>query len=127
MKDARHPKEYPRGPKVQMTPEWKELVRQRLAANKRTGKSPASRKELARIIGADPAGLGRALEGGQVTSKYASEICSVLEIETPTVPNPAVDVDEWDRIVAYMRALPRERQEHALRVLRTFLGDLDSK
>jgi hypothetical protein len=103
------------------TPEWKSTVMRRLGEQKRSGREPSTLKALARAIGADPGGINKLMKGDQQTSKYAEKICEVLGVEPATLPNPAIGADEWDRIVDYMRSLPRERQEHALRVLRTFL------
>lgn len=121
MSDARHPKQYPRGPKQQVTPAWKARVLQTLTANARFGRSPASLAELAREVGADKGGLHTMLHGEQTTSKFSDRICQVLHIDPPMISNPEITEDEWDRAVSYMRGLPREQQEQALSILKTFM------
>lgn len=109
---------------MQLTPAWKARVLQALKANERAGRSPDSPAALARAIGADKSGLNKMLVGDQPSYKYAKQICEVLGIDEPMVPNPAiVEDDEWDRAVAAARALPLEQQRKFLRALKALVFD----
>lgn len=131
MKDPRHPKQYPKGDPLMTTPEWKRLVRQRIEANKRDGKSPTSVKEIARLLKADPAGIYRMLDGTQRTSKYAPRINELLNIQPAMVANPAVTEavgnDEFNRTVDRMRRLSPTRLKGALALMQTHLDALDGE
>lgn len=106
-----------------MTPEWKAKVRAALDLNAEAGRVPANPKDLARLLGADPAGIYRMLRPGQLGSKYVRPVCKLLGLDEPT--SATVD-DEWTGLVNELRAASPEDQEHALAVLRTFVKRLDS-
>lgn len=131
MRDPRHPKQYPKGDPLMVTPEWKQLVRKRVAENKREGKPPTSVKALAAMLKADAAGLYLMLKGKQRTSKYAPKICDLLGIEPAMVTNPAVTEavgdDDFDRTVERMRRLSPSRRKSALALVQTHLDALDSE
>lgn len=129
MTHARHPKQYPRGqkmPKLQMTEQWKALVLSVLADNNKAGRSPRNPTELARLVGSDKAGMHKMLLSDQPTSKFVRPVCVALGITEPMRPS-SISQDEWDQAVADMRALPRDRQEQALSILRTFIIPVDDK
>lgn len=117
-------KKYPRGPRLQMTPEWKQRVLTALALNAESGRVPANPTDLARLIGADKAGVHKMLLGPQQASKYVRAICLMLDLDEPMAP--VVD-DEWSSLISDLRAAPRDIQDHALAVLRTFVKRLDTK
>lgn len=136
MADARHPKPYPRGPKhpkLSVNKQWKKRVDEALEANARSGRRPRSRKELARLIRADPAGLNRVLDGDQGSYKYAKQISELLAIPPAQVDNPElsdgpIQEDEWSRTVAAAKSLPESEQRKLLRMFRAALdalSDLD--
>lgn len=131
MKDPRHPKQYPKGDPLMTTPDWKRLVRRRIEANKRDGKSPTSVKELARLLKADPAGIYKMLDGLQRTSKYAPRINELLGIQPAMVANPAVTEavsdDEFERTVERMRRLSPPRRKRAVTLVQTHLDALDGE
>lgn len=126
MPDARHPKQYPRGPKYPKLPvndAWKRRVIAALEVNSRTGRPPKNPAELARLIGADKGGLHKMLTSKQDTYKYARQISDVLSLGDAMVENPEITEDEWDHVVRAMRGKPLEQQRQAIRVLRTLALD----
>ena len=106
-----------------MTPEWKQRVLTALALNAESGRVPANPTDLARLIGADKAGVHKMLMGTQQASKYVRAICLMLDLDEPMAP--VVD-DDWSGLIAELRAQPRDIQDHALAVLRTFIKRLDT-
>lgn len=131
MGDSRHPKLYPRGATQMTTPEWKQLVRRKIEANRVADRAPRTIKELARMLKADPAGIYRMLDGGQPTSKYAPRIGELLGIPPGMVANPvvteAVGDEEFEAVVERMRRLSPLRKKSALAVVRSLLDGLDGE
>lgn len=125
MANARHPRKYPAGTALPVTQAWKARVRAALHANLAAGRSPRTASELARMIGADKAGLSTMLKTDQRTYRYAREICDVLGIEEAMVANPAVEPDELERAVEILRKLPFKEQRQALAILEALLKQLD--
>jgi hypothetical protein len=117
-------KKYPRGPRLGVTKEWKARVLEELALNAEAGRVPANPTDLARLIGADKAGVHKLLFGEQQASKYMRAISQIMRINEAY--EPVVD-DEWAGLIAELRAQPQEVQQHALQVLRTFVKRLDNK
>ena len=116
MGDARHPRPYPEGPRRQMTPEWKQLVRDTLADNK---------KAEPRRVPFDQAGLARAIgvHKTAITKMFAADasalvdlICSVLGIPQPM--RPANPDDELD---ATIDALDPDERAKVLKFIRDFV------
>lgn len=132
MADARHPKPYPRGPKhpkSPVSPAWKRRVDEALEANKRAGRRPATRAELARMAKADKGGLNKMLDGAQASYKFARVVSELLNIPPAVVDNPdladGVSTDEWAVFVAEAKALPETEQRRLLRIARAALNDED--
>jgi len=128
MPNARHPRQYPRGPrhpKLPISPAWKKRVLAELVANRLANREPRNEAELARMIGADKGGLHDALHGTQASYKYARRISEILGIGDAMVANPelSVSADEWEQAVRLMRAASPEQQRKALAILRTLLLD----
>lgn len=125
---ARKSKPYPRGG-LPTSPEWKQVVKARLAQNKRAGRSPSSIKQLAITIGADPSGLYRMLDTNQPTSRYVTQICDVLAVPIPVLPHPVIiemiGDEEFDRVVERMRHLTPARRKRAIAVVQSLLDGLD--
>lgn len=124
MASARHPKAYPKGPGIPLTTAWKRKVLDVLAANEATGRTPASIRELSRMIGADPAGIGRMLSGNQPSNKFTRKICALLGIDEPMIERP-VARDELDEVIESLRRLSPERRKRALEMLRLLEPGLD--
>lgn len=93
-----------------------------LALNAEAGRVPANPTDLARLLGADKAGVHKLLLTEQQASKYMRAISQMLRINEAY--EPVVD-DEWAGLVAELRAQPRDVQQHALQILRTFVKRLD--
>lgn len=127
MSHARRPKQYPSGPAQPVTKAWKQRVLSTLHANRAAGRSPSTPSELARVVGADKAGLIEMLKGDQATSRYARQICDVLGIEPAMVINPSIENEELETAIAALRALPPARQRRALSILETLLKPLDDE
>lgn len=98
MPDQRHKGPYRKGQKLQATRSWAARVDSVLADNLKAGRSPATRAELARDIGADKTGLMRfldaLLEDKTASSKYVPDICVRLGIDPPLAAMP---VDELSK------------------------------
>jgi hypothetical protein len=133
MADARHPKPYPRGPKhpkLGVNNHWKRRVDEALEANRRLGKRPRTRAELARMVKADKSGLNSMLDSDQPTYKYARVITELLHIPPAYVDNPEltdgepVPEDEWAVYVARVKTLPESEQRRLLRLFRIALEDV---
>ena len=122
MADHRSHKKYPRGPRLGVTKEWKSRVLEALALNAEAGRVPANPTDLARLLGSDKAGVHKLLFTEQQASKYMRAISQMLNISEAY--EPVVD-DEWAGLVAELRAQPKDVQQHALQILRTFVKRLD--
>lgn len=83
MKDARHKRPYPEGDRKEMTPEWKQLVLDKLAENKLAGITPGNKSELAKKIGADKSNFTAFFREETTSSKLVVPICAALGIEPP--------------------------------------------
>jgi hypothetical protein len=112
MGKARHPRGYKKGPRKQMTPEWKKLVLMTLEANERANVSPRNIPELADMIPdekCEKGGIHRMLKSGQVSSVYVDDICDILKIPPPLVALASSGADsELERDLDVVRRLPRE-------------------
>lgn len=127
-KSTNPPKPYPTGP-TPTSPEWKQVVKARLAGNRRAGRKPSTIKQLAQQIGADPSGLYRMLDGPQPTSRYTAKISEALAVPPPVAPHPVllemIGDEEFDRVVERMRHLSPARRKRAIAVVQTLLDGLD--
>ena len=84
MGNARHKRKYPEGQRIQMTPAWKQRVRDRLSENKRNGIEPMDQVQLAAAIGGvDKSAVTKMLNPKTTSSKLVPEVCRVLQIAAP--------------------------------------------
>ena len=104
--DARHKRQYPQGPRREMTAAWKALV---IDAMKRQG---VDRTTLARMVGAHKTALTKMFKAQQ-SSALVDKICDVLNI-----PPPTVSPKEFDDLDKEISALDREERERALVLIR---------
>lgn len=82
MSDSRHKRTYFKGDRIQMTPRWKQRVKERLAENKRNGVFPRDQVELADAVGAaDKSAITKMLKAK--SSKLVPDVCRVLQIQMP--------------------------------------------
>lgn len=137
MGDARQPS----GPKRErraMTPAWKQLVLDRLAANKLADRPPSTLSALAREVDADKRGIYETFKPDQLTSVYVDAICDVLQIDAPShEPHEAADLEvralsstKQDALLAFtsglteqIRDLPAEKQQPIRSLITKFLRD----
>jgi hypothetical protein len=120
MPNARHPRQYPDGEGLQVSPDWKAKVRAKLEANRLAGRKPDSVASLARMIEADKSGLTKFLKSeASEKSKYAPPIIALLGI-------PQLTEDELDKIASKIRSLPLKKHEYAMEQLRLLVRMLDS-
>lgn len=100
MGDARHKRRYPKGPRVGMTPQWKEAVRAAMDTR------DWSHQQLADAIDSDKSTIGKLFKPDQVSSKLVGAISRVLEIPTP---------DEMkNALAAKLAQLPQEARDRIL-------------
>jgi len=117
MGNARHKRKYSEGQRLQMTPAWKQRVRDRLAENKRNNIAPRNQVELAEMI--DAADKSAVTKMWKATgSKLVEPICALLQIALPM--DEHVDGDDLDQFVA---DLPAEKRTRALAALRLMFGE----
>jgi len=87
MADARHKRSYTKGSRQQMTPAWKQSVKDLLAQNEKDGKYPANQKELADAVAellgkdVDKSAINRMFAAS--TSSYVDPICLILGLPPP--------------------------------------------
>jgi hypothetical protein len=80
--DRLHKKRYPEGERIQMTPAWKQLVRDRLAENKENDVYPRNQVELAEAVGAsEKSAITKMFKASG--SKFVPKVCEVLGIDMP--------------------------------------------
>jgi hypothetical protein len=116
MGDTRHKRKYPEGERKQMTPAWKQRVRDRLAENKRNNIYPRDQVELAAAIGAaDKSAVTKMLQA--TASKYVPIVCRVLQIGTPLQERK-----EPDALDEFVEGLAQEKRVAALELLRIAFG-----
>lgn len=117
MGDARHKRKYVDGERIQMTPKWKQRVRDRLAENKRHNVEPRDQVELAASVGArDKSAITKMFKAS--ASKLVPAICRVLQI-----PMPMQERKDGDDLDQFVDDLSPEKRERALQILRlTFDG-----
>lgn len=101
-------KQYPKGPKKQLTTAWKVAVRARLAALGR------DHRWLEQQIRAGRGMVTRMLSDGQNTSALVDQVCSALEI-----PPPMAVLGTADEIalVEGFRRLPSDKRDYVLGLL----------
>jgi hypothetical protein len=111
--DQRHKREYPEGPRRELTDEWRDRVKRKLAENaaKIPPIEPTNAAELARALGADKAGIGRMLlpssnPKAQQTSAWVDAVCDILGIPSPTV---AITPDDEEAFSLIAQLGPREK------------------
>lgn len=95
-------KTYPRGPKKQLTPEWKAAVRARLS------ELGQDHRWLERQIKAGRGMVTRMLSDEQNTSALVDRVCEVLNVPKPMSevesPEELVLVEAWRRMTPEGRA-----------------------
>lgn len=113
MGDSRHKAPYTRGPRREMTPEWKAIVISRLEELRQT------RAWLADQIGAkSAASITQMLGDEQHASVWVDSVCRVLGIAPP-----ALGVDGLEReAIAILKGLNAADREQALAILRRLRG-----
>lgn len=117
MGDQRHKRQYPEGPTYQMTPEWKDAVRAKLAE---LGKSQAwlAAQVSALVGGCDRSGISVMLHPRTAGSKFVRAVSDVLLIPMPVIgitPEDAdlvtlvsqLDDDDRSTAIAFIRRLLR--------------------
>jgi hypothetical protein len=126
MHDPRHPKKYPDGEGLPVTPEWKRGVRAKLEANKRAGLQPGTVAALARMINGDKGGVTKMLKSNKrEKTKYARPINELLRLDEAMIANPLVTDDELDQIITRIRKLPDERRTMVMDSLRSWARLID--
>ncbi len=114
MGDPRHKRPYPEGDRTEMTPEWKQLVKDTLAANKLAGAGIQDQAELADAIGVTKSAITKMFKAH--ASKLVRPISVALCIPMPS--EAAEGASEWAR----MRELPPKERGKLLAIIRNFLG-----
>lgn len=109
MGDARHKRRYPRGPRVEMTPQWKALVRAKLR-----GDNGWSAQKLADAVGVHKSAIGKMLKPEQTASAIVVQVSRALEIPTPT--------ELKDALAAKLAALPDGARERILALVEWILA-----
>jgi hypothetical protein len=99
---------YPKGSKTQLTPAWKQLVRDKLRELGR------DHRWLAAQVGADGSGITRMLSDEQQTSSLVTDVCRVLGIAQPIAVIEGQD--EHEAIDLFRRLSPRDRR-HVLQTM----------
>lgn len=89
-------REYPSGPRDQMTPKWKADVKAALARNKKARKDPKSETALGKSVGLSKGMIGRMLKiepgkRGQVSGSAVAEISKALDIDPPMIDASTID------------------------------------
>lgn len=123
--DPRHKKQYPEGPRREMTDAWKRLVLAKLAENAAEDPpiEPSDKASLARLLHVDKSGLGRTLlpnhhPRSHRTSGLVDPICEILGIPAPTI---AVTPDD-DELLGLVQALEPHQKRAVLDLIRTMSG-----
>lgn len=118
MPGARHPKPYKDGPRGQITVPWKRRVLAKLDANKKSRVRPWNIEQLREILDAPKAGLNKLLkpESDQLTSKYADEITSLLQV-TPPLVEQETDDEDFVRDVLLLRRLTTQQRADVMRIV----------
>ncbi len=83
-------KPYPEGRKREMTPEWKQSVKDKLTLLGR------NQTWLAEQVGVDKSTISLMLRADQVTSSVVDDVSKVLEIPLPTVGIDEIDSETLD-------------------------------
>jgi hypothetical protein len=106
MGDSRHKRKYPEGKREQMTTQWKQRVRDRLAENKRNDVYPRDQVELAEAVkAADKSAITKMLQAD--ASKLVPAVCQVLQIPMPMQERR--EPDELDLVLEGKDAEQRAR------------------
>ena len=101
-------RQYPKGPKKQLTPEWKALVRARLSL------LGHDHRWLEAQLGVGRGMVTRMLSDGQNTSALVDQVCAKLEIPPPmAVTGTAEEV----RMVEGYRRMSPDQRRHLLGLL----------
>jgi hypothetical protein len=113
MADARHKRKRAEGERIQMTPRWKQRVRDRLAENKRNGVEPWDQVQLAAAVGAkDKSGITKMWKA--TGSTFVPEICRVLQI-----PPPMHERKEPDDLDVYLDGKTPDQRDRIAKALKT--------
>ena len=114
MGDARHKNKRDHGDRREMTPEWKQIVRDRLVGNRQTGTYPRNQVELAEAVGAsDKSAITKMFAA--TSSAFVPAVCRVLKIPLPL--ENRIAPDEIERFVAKLAGEERQRANAALRLM----------
>ncbi len=106
---------YPKGPKQQLTPAWKVLVRDKLAEMGR------DHRWLEAQIASGRGMVAKMLSDDQHTSALVGEVCRVLGISQPVA---VIDgADEHEAIELFRRLSPRHRR-HILLTMELLKSDI---
>jgi hypothetical protein len=112
MGDERHKAKHPEGPRIEMTPAWKQRVRDRLKENKAKGIYPRNQVELAEAVGAsDKSGITKMFKADG--SVFVPDVCRVLNL-----PMPMQEYQEDDELDELTKSFNKEDRERALQILR---------
>lgn len=101
-------KQYPKGPKKQLTTEWKGAVRRRLST------MGHDHRWLEAELGVGRGMVTRMLSAGQNTSALVDQVCALLEIPPPMA---VVGTPEEVRMVEGYRKMTPAQQRHLLGLL----------